>query len=692
MANVSSDDECLTPPKKKVAFPYKRTYTQKFRTEWLSDSAFKAWLVAPRPGSRDASCKFCQKTVSCSKTSLQRHSETSQHMKAASSSTKQRSLAACIQNQVERNTYKETTAVQVASFISENNLPVTLSETLLNLIKARAPKNAKETNSLKEMHMAATKCTNVIRQATGLYHTKQLVDILRSHKFSIIPDETTDISSEKQLGICIMYMDEEEFTPVTRFFDMISVDDGGAMGLHKAIKQAFEEKGIPISNIIGFSSDTCNVMFGEFNGLATLMSKDIPGLVAIKCSCHMIHLCASHACLKLSTSLEDLCRNIYAHFSRSSLRQKEFKQFQEFVEAEPHKILSCGQTRWLSLESCISRILEQWAALQLYFTDFIVNGKDPSYTIESIMNGLRNPFVQAQLEFMQDQLHRMNNFNTMFQTTEPMLHHLREEVVKLLRSIMQDFLKLDVVRAGDPLTIDFEDKSKHVPLKDVYVGINASTTLASCSDIENALKVRGSCLAFMIELVKQIRTRFQVNKPVFKCVEFLLPSNAVKCKPPSLQNVFTLMPFLRDVADSSRADLEWRQQALEEGTDIVQNQTATAFWKNRLEAKMLTGGYKYPNLRKVISTAFSLPFSNASVERLFSSLKLVKTSLRSSLKRETLVGLMHTNQGMKAMGIHAHQIKLDRTLLEMVQKVKSSATDSEAHELVKNELSKIAEN
>eukprot|EP00794_Sanderia_malayensis_P014362 gene14362-15858_t len=147
----------------------------------------------------------------------------------------------------------------------------------------------------------------------------------------------------------------------------------------------------------------------------------------------------------------------------------------------------------------------------------------------------------------------------MFQTKEPMLHHLRTEFVKLLRSLMHDFLKLEVARADDPLTIEFEDKSKHVPMKHVYIGINASSTLSSCSDIKNALKVRSSRLAFMIELVKQIRTRFQVNQPVFKCVEFLLPSNAVKCKPPSLQNVFTLMPFLRNVADSSRAHLEWRQ-------------------------------------------------------------------------------------------------------------------------------------
>ena len=129
---------------------------------------------------------------------------------------------------------------------------------------------------------------------------------------------------------------------------------------------------------------------------------------------------------------------------------------------------------------------------------------------------------------------------------------------------------------------------------------------------------------------------------------------------------------------------------MEEGTDFLPDQTATAFWKNQLEAKMLNGRCKYPNLRKVVATAFSLPLSNACIEHLFSSLKLVKTFLRSSLKCETLVGLMHTNQGMMEMGIHAHQIKQDDVLLELVQKVKSSVTNSQAHEIINNELSKIS--
>ena len=117
-----------------------------------------------------------------------------------------------------------------------------------------------------------------------------------------------------------------------------------AVGLYNAIKSSFEEKNIPIKNIIGFSLDTTNVMFGEHQSVVSLLKKGASYVLAVKCSCRMIHLCASYACLKMSTTLEDLCRNIYSYFSRSSLRQHEFYEFQKFVETKPRKVLGIGQT------------------------------------------------------------------------------------------------------------------------------------------------------------------------------------------------------------------------------------------------------------------------------------------------------------------------------------------------------------
>ena len=131
-----------------------------------------------------------------------------------------------------------------------------------------------------------------------------------------------------------------------------------------------------MSNTIGFSSDTCNVMFGERLNVMSLMKEEYINIVFVKCSCHMMHLRVSHACVKLSTTLEDLCRNIYNYFSRSSLRQHELKEFQMFFQISPHK-MSFGKTRWLSPEQCVSRMLEQWDALTLYFSSIVADERGP---------------------------------------------------------------------------------------------------------------------------------------------------------------------------------------------------------------------------------------------------------------------------------------------------------------------------
>lgn len=73
-----------------------------------------------------------------------------------------------------------------------------------------------EKDVLHKLKMSDTKCTNIIRQGLGFRFSKQLVDRLKVTKFSIIPDETTDVSSDKQLAVCVVYSDyEKKYESVT---------------------------------------------------------------------------------------------------------------------------------------------------------------------------------------------------------------------------------------------------------------------------------------------------------------------------------------------------------------------------------------------------------------------------------------------------------------------------------------------
>lgn len=125
--------------------------------------------------------------------------------------------------------------------------------------------------------------------------------------------------------------------------------------------------------MIGYASVGANNMMGSHNSLATKLRNDIPNIFVFKCICHSFHLCASYSCMKLPKYVEDVARDVYNYISNNPKRLCEYKEFQQFLNIKPHKLLHPAQTRWLSLHSVVKRILSQYQALKLYFTSAALN-------------------------------------------------------------------------------------------------------------------------------------------------------------------------------------------------------------------------------------------------------------------------------------------------------------------------------
>lgn len=81
------------------------------------------------------------------------------------------------------------------------------------------------------------------------------------------------------------------------------------------------------------------------------------------------------------------------------------------------------------------------------------------------------------MQFIHVQLKRTNEFNRLFESDKPMLHSLDINLKTLIKEIMSDYIQLNYVRNCNPYTLDFHDINKRIPINQVYVGINATTTL-----------------------------------------------------------------------------------------------------------------------------------------------------------------------------------------------------------------------
>lgn len=255
----------------------------------------------------------------------------------------------------------------------------------------------------QSMFMKRSKCTEVVK-VIGKCAIDETLQKLKTNHFSVIIDETTDVSTQKSCAVLVKYFDSEACTIKTSVIDLMDLytgdkDNEGSSGqnLYTLIKNFFTSHDIPLANFIGFAADGASNLMGKHNSVSSRLKDTLPGITILKCICHSIHLCSSEAAKTLPRHCEDLLRNIYSYFSHSAKRRSEFRMFQEFCEAKPHKILHACQTRWLSLHQAVTRVLEQWQPLSLYFES--KNSEERLVSVLDITKQLKYPLVLCIYKF-----------------------------------------------------------------------------------------------------------------------------------------------------------------------------------------------------------------------------------------------------------------------------------------------------
>lgn len=101
------------------------------------------------------------------------------------------------------------------------------------------------------------------------------------------------------------------------------------------------------------------------------------------------------------------------YFCCISKRREQFKEFQAFTNVEYLEILIHCQTRWLSLEKVVKRVLNQYPALISYFNSHPDNKKPGR--VKRCTDMLNNPLTKLTLHFLEYILPVINDFNKLFQ-------------------------------------------------------------------------------------------------------------------------------------------------------------------------------------------------------------------------------------------------------------------------------------
>lgn len=171
-----------------------------------------------------------------------------------------------------------------------------------------------------------------------------------------------------------------------------------------------------------------------------------------------------------------------------------------YFTKDPLKIPKVSDTRWLSIEGTVSRILNQWIELKLHFT--LAAGKEKCHKAQILSQMYNDSIIYLYLLFLRPVLFDMQRINKSFQSKNANSTKLLQDLALTITSLQSKIIPTDVT--VDILQDDFESFVRD----DLYLGYEFEKEVTKLK-LDNATEkeVRANCTNFIKKLVQQLKLR-----------------------------------------------------------------------------------------------------------------------------------------------------------------------------------------
>ncbi|XP_030959084.1 zinc finger MYM-type protein 1-like [Quercus lobata] len=163
--------------------------------------------------------------------------------------------------------------LELLQFLADHN-------DVINEVLKKTPKNSKLTHPDIQKDIV-----NAVAYKT----TDAIIGDLGNGFFSILVDESRDISIKEQMVVVLRYVDKKGIV-TERFLGIVHVADTSALSLKAAIEFLFSKYALSLSRLRGQGYDGASNMQGEFNGLKTSILKENKSAFYVHCFAHQLQL------------------------------------------------------------------------------------------------------------------------------------------------------------------------------------------------------------------------------------------------------------------------------------------------------------------------------------------------------------------------------------------------------------------
>lgn len=439
--------------------------------------------------------------------------------------------------------------------------------------------------------------------------------VSKSPYYSIIFDEATDITVHKQLGVCIQYIDQQSACVQVQFLKLLELSQGTADVICDAIIKYISEYAsinLDLEKLAGGATDGASVMVGSLSGVVTRIKRIVPKFISTHCSAHRLQLAACDAADSTSTIKQFQCivNQVYVFFSRSTNRSAQLQEMEKVYNQPSVTVKQPTETRWLSCEAAVNSLRKCLSSVKAVCEQEAIKGDATALGLATQIS--KSNFI-ALLLFMSDLLSLLANLSRCLQVSTLNLLSVEQHVQDTIASLKS--LQENVFSSSYMSTLD-------VTLQSMEVTDNLDK-----SHIDNIAK------EYISKLITNLQERFP-EVHLLSLLGYFDPRNVEKA---TLLSMLELGEYLG--IDGHQLWLEFSTYKIFVKRLPQQSihSAMQAMYTPDVKDNMIVA---YPLISDILARISVLPGSSAEAERVFSTMKRIKTPIRNRLKTSTVDNLV----------------------------------------------------
>ncbi|ESR44381.1 hypothetical protein CICLE_v10013598mg [Citrus x clementina] len=491
-----------------------------------------------------------------------------------------------------------------------------------------------------------------IVSACAIETTNAIIREMGDAFFSILVDESRDVSIKEQMVIVLRYVNISGQV-VERFIGIEQVGSTTAQSLKEAIDRLFSRHGLSMSRVRGQGYDGASNMQGEFNGLKTIILRENECAYYIHCFAHQLQL-ALIVVAKNHIQIESffaIIANVVNVVGASSKRCDALreKHAEEVVKAlnlgdlssgqglnQETTLKRCGDTRWGSHYNTLLSIINMFSAVISVLEMIIDDGP------KSGQRGEAKNLLELMLSFnFVFCLHLMRNILGATDELSQTLQRKDQDIVNAMNLVRLCKLQLQTMRQSgwnsliDEVTFFCVKHDIDVPnMDDMFVDRGRSRCKAQ--EITNLHRYRVELYYAVLDMqLQELNSRFnETNTELLLCLACLSPNDLFSAfNKQKLLRLAQLYPNEFSTIDIMALEIQLDTYILDMRTsgEFSELKDIGDLAKRMVETKRHN---VYPLVYLLITLALTLLVATASVERAFSAMNILKNRLRNRMGEE----------------------------------------------------------